>query len=87
MNKVTYPAVFTKTRKGIRVDFPDLPDAFAEGDDKQLAISNAKLSLAMVIIDQQTHFEEVPTPSCRSLVEAKYPVGTVCEITVDLDQY
>lgn len=87
MKKVTYPAVLTKTEKGLQVDFPDLPDAFAHGENKQVAISNAQLSLALVIIDRQTHFEEVPTPTPLSQVAASHPAEEVNEITVDLDQY
>ncbi|WP_295747096.1 type II toxin-antitoxin system HicB family antitoxin [uncultured Limosilactobacillus sp.] len=87
MNEVTYPAVITKTQQGLRVDFPDLPDAFAHGENKQAAISNAQLALAMVIIDRQTHYEEVPTPSPLAQVAANHPEGQVNEITVDLDQY
>ena len=57
MELVSYAAVFTPTAKEIQVDFPDVPEAFTQGQTMDEAIENAKLGLAIVINDKLGHFD------------------------------
>ena len=44
MELVSYGAVFTPTEKEIQVDFPDVPEAFTQGQTMDEAIENAILN-------------------------------------------
>lgn len=87
MTDVTFPAVLTKINDQVKVEFPDLPDAFAQGDSADHALANAKLSLALVVIDKQTHFEAIPAASDLETVKKAHPENEVLEIHVNLDDY
>lgn len=87
MKEVTFPAVLTSGNDQVKVDFPDLPDAFAKGVNVDHAITNAKLSLALVVIDMQTHFEKVPEASDLAEIKKAHPDHEVLAIHVNLDDY
>lgn len=87
MELVSYPALFQKKNNQIEVDFPDLPEAFTQGQTMAEAMDFAKLGLAITINDKLGHFETAPQPSSITDVSAKYPDATVKMVTVDLDKY
>lgn len=91
MELVSYGAVFTPTEKEIQVDFPDVPEAFTQGQTMDEAIENAKLGLAIVINDKLGHFESAPaaTPIDQLIDQLKtaFPDREVRLIEVDLEKY
>lgn len=84
-NIVTYPAIVTTAAGHTRVHFPDLPAADVADDDYEHALLRARVGLAIIIIDLESHFEPVPAPT--PVADLKPATGTVKMITTDLDQY
>lgn len=87
MELVSYAAVFTPTAKEIQVDFPDVPEAFTQGQTMDEAIENAKLGLAIVINDKLGHFESAPKVTPLEQVQKAFPDREVRLIEVDLEKY
>lgn len=87
MELVSYGAVFTPTEKEIQVDFPDVPEAFTQGQTMDEAIENAKLGLAIVINDKLGHFESVPVATPIDQLKTAFPDREVRLIEVDLEKY
>lgn len=86
MELVTYPALETITPQGTQIAFPDLPAASVVDPDPARARLRAKLGLAIIISDLQSHFEPVPAPRTRDQIEV--PSGArLVEITTDLARY
>ena len=73
MELVSYGAVFTPTEKEIQVDFPDVPEAFTQGQTMDEAIENAKLGLAIVINDKLGHFESAPAATPIDQLKTAFP--------------
>lgn len=86
---VTYPAIVSKTGQQVQVSFPDLPAADVIDQDYDRALLRAKIGLAIIIIDLESHFETVPNPTDSQQLQAKAAErgGKVVAITTDLDQY
>lgn len=84
-NIVTYPAIVTTGDGQTRVHFPDLPAADVEDDDYEHALLRARVGLAIIIIDLESHFEPVPQPTPADQLKANS--GQVKMITTNLDQY
>lgn len=87
MELVSYGAVFTPTEKEIQVDFPDVPEAFTQGQTMDEAIENAKLGLAIVINDKLGHFESAPVATSIDQLKTAFPDREVRLIEVDLEKY
>lgn len=87
MTKISFPAVISFHDQEVHIDFPDLPAAFASGSSVDEAVKNAKLALALVIIDMTTHYEDVPTASSAAKIRERHPRSNIRMITVDLDKY
>lgn len=87
MELVSYGAVFTPTEKEIQVDFPDVPEAFTQGQTMDEAIENAKLGLAIVINDKLGHFESAPAATRIDQLKTAFPDREVRLIEVDLEKY
>ncbi|MFJ6990241.1 MAG: type II toxin-antitoxin system HicB family antitoxin [Limosilactobacillus mucosae] len=87
MELVSYAAVFTPTAKEIQVDFPDVPEAFTQGQTMDEAIENAKLGLAIVINDKLGHFESAPAATPIDQLKTAFPDREVRLIEVDLEKY
>ena len=61
---LAYPVRLVPTREGrVRVVFPDIPQATAEGDDEEDAIFRAKFVLEMCLTHMHAHGELPPPPS------------------------
>lgn len=86
---VTYPAIVSDKAGQTWVHFPDLPAADVADPDYDRALLRAKIGLAIIIIDLESHFEPVPdsTPADQLEAAADKVGGEVVEITTDLDQY
>ncbi len=87
MELVSYAAVFKPTAKEIQVDFPDVPEAFTQGQTMDEAIENAKLGLAIVINDKLGHFEPAPKVTPLEQVQKAFPDREVRMVEVDLEKY
>ncbi|WP_347980246.1 type II toxin-antitoxin system HicB family antitoxin [Limosilactobacillus allomucosae] len=87
MELVSYGAVFTPTEKEIQVDFPDVPEAFTQGQTMDEAIENAKLGLAIVINDKLGHFEPAPAATPIDQLKTAFSDREVRLIEVDLEKY
>ena len=87
MELVSYGAVFTPTEKEIQVDFPDVPEAFTQGQTMDEAIENAKLGLAIVINDKLGHFESAPVATPIDQLKTSFPDREVRLIEVDMEKY
>lgn len=87
-SKVAYPAIIQHSDHQTKIHFPDLPAADVVDPDAQHARLRAKIGLAIVIIDLESHYETVPSPS--SLADVKAQVGTDAQVELiwtDLSQY
>lgn len=86
---VTYPAIVSQKAGQTRVHFPDLPAADVADPDHDRALLRAKIGLAIIIIDLESHFEPVPQPTEDGQLGAGAAKlgGKVVKITTDLDQY
>lgn len=87
MEIVSYPAFFTPKNGEIKVDFPDLPEAFTQGKTMTEAQEYAKLGLAITINDKLGHFEPAPTPSDLKKLQKENPGKNIQLVVVDLDKY
>lgn len=86
MELVAYPAVITQSDQSTKVFFPDLPDASVEDADYERALLRAKIGLALIISDLQSHHESVPQPGSNSQVTMSAN-DKIMLIETDLDQY
>lgn len=53
MNKVFYPAIFTKEDVGYSVRFPDMPGCFTEGDTLEEAYAMANEAMGLYLMDNE----------------------------------
>jgi len=61
--KIAYQAIFEPAEEGgFCVSFPDLPDAFTEGDSREEAIYNAEEVLNLVLEGRMEEGMEIPAP-------------------------
>ena len=61
---LSYPVRIVPTHDGrVRVVFPDLPQAVAEGRDEEDALYQAKFVLEMCLMHMAVHGEKPPPPS------------------------
>lgn len=87
-NEVAYPAVIKQDKGQTVIHFPDLPDADVTDADEQRARLRAKIGLAIIIIDLESHYEPVPKPSSLQSVQNRLGKGAQVEmIETDLSQY
>lgn len=86
MEQVTYPAIITQTASLTKIYFPDLPDASVEDADYDRALLRAKIGLALIISDLQSHHERVPQPGSNKHYP-RSPKDKIMLIQTDLDQY
>lgn len=87
-NKVAYPAIIKHEDNQIQIHFPDLPAADVADPDEQRARLRAKIGLAIIIIDLESHYEKVPAPSSLEKVKANAEGDSRVElIWTDLSQY
>lgn len=87
-NKVAYPAIIHHTAHQTQIHFPDLPAADVTDPDEQRARLRAKIGLAIIIIDLESHYETVPAPSSLATIKAQARDGSQVElIWTDLSQY
>lgn len=84
---VAYPAIIQKNAGQVKISFPDLPAADVVDVDEKRAFLRAKIGLAIVIIDLESHYETVPKPSTVAQVAAKSTGDHVELIETDLSQY
>ena len=61
---LSYPVRLVPTQdRRVRVVFPDLPQAFAEGRDEEEALYQARFVLEMCLMHMAGHGEKPPLPS------------------------
>jgi predicted RNase H-like HicB family nuclease len=61
--RITYDAVISHESDGYIVSFPQLPDAFTDGNTRAEAISNAAEVLALIAGEYIDEGEQLPDPS------------------------
>lgn len=87
-DKVAYPAIISSNDGQIKIHFPDLPAADVVDKDEERARLRAKIGLAIVIIDLQSHYEAVPKASSLDKVRSQAGDDAQVElIWTDLSQY
>ena len=64
-NRYAYPAIFSYDDDGISIEFPDLPGCcpYADKDDTDMAIRNAREALGLHMWGIEDGNEEIPHPS------------------------
>ena len=76
MNEVTYIARFVKLTNGrVGVEFPDVPSAFTESDNREQAIEMAKDVLAMVLDVKDGEVVEINSPRTIEELEKYKELG------------
>ncbi|XCP87158.1 type II toxin-antitoxin system HicB family antitoxin [Roseburia hominis] len=85
MNKLFYPAIFHREGNGFWVSFPDLPECFTEGDDRNQAYEMAVDALGLALVSREKENEEIPVPSRVEEVQAGE--GVVVVICFDMEEY
>lgn len=67
----SYVAVFTKEEDGFVVHFPDIENAFTEGDTLEEALSNAESVLGVMLAYLIERNEKIPKQSSLELINKK----------------
>lgn len=78
-----YPATFEQDGEYILVEFPDVPEAFTQGDSMEQAYMMAEEVLGAVLEDR-TSF---PQASSLKEIATQYPEKDVALIGIDLTAY
>ena len=63
MKKVTYYAVFERSKDGFGVYFPDLPGCISFGEDYEEALSEAREALSLHLYGMEKDGDDIPEPS------------------------
>lgn len=78
-----YPVVFLPDEEYIMAFFPDIPEAFTEGDTLKEAYEMAMEVLGFALED----YKKTPPPSTIQEIQTKYPDGQVALIGIDMIAY
>lgn len=84
--KYKFPALIIKEEDGFVVEFPDLEDAFTQGDTWEEAYDNAEDVLSLMLWNREEKNISIPKPS--SVDEIKVPeTATVALVKADTLEY
>ena len=84
--KYKYPALIIKEDDGFVVEFPDLEDAFTQGDTWEEAFENAEDVLNLVLWNREE--KNIPIPKPASLEAIEVPAkATLALIKADTIEY
>ena len=84
--KYKFPALITKEDDGFIVEFPDLEDAFSQGDTWEEAYENAEDVLNLMLWNREE--KNIPVPKSSSIDEINVPKNaTIALIKADTIEY
>lgn len=85
MSKLFYPAIFHQEGQGFWVSFPDLPECFTEGENRDQAYEMAVDALGLALVSRKEGKEVLPVPSRAE--EIQTADGVVVVICFDMEEY
>ena len=80
----TYPAIFSKDKNGIAVEFPDLPGCLTCGKSEAEAVARAKEALEGFLYVSERDGDHIPAPTSFDEINVKKGEAVVL-VTVRMD--
>ena len=84
--KYVYPAVFANDPEGVIVTFPDLEDAFTDGNTMEEAFENAEDVLNLVLWNREEGKRDIPAPTPAAKIPVP-PNATLAMVKADTLAY